>query len=51
MQMCDALSRNEPKEFHTLLCHCLLQYGIPEICCADSSTKPLVGVRTTSLAA
>ena len=24
MQMCDALSRNEPKEFHTLLCHCLL---------------------------
>ena len=21
--MCDALSRNEPKEFHTLLCHCL----------------------------
>jgi Transposase IS66 family len=24
MQMCDALSRNELKEFHTLLCHCLL---------------------------
>jgi len=24
MQMCDALSRNEPREFHTLLCHCLL---------------------------
>ena len=24
LQMCDALSRNEPKEFHTLLCHCLL---------------------------
>ena len=24
IQMCDALSRNEPKEFHTLLCHCLL---------------------------
>jgi hypothetical protein len=24
MQMCDALSRNQPKEFHTLLCHCLL---------------------------
>jgi hypothetical protein len=24
MQMCDAFSRNEPKEFHTLLCHCLL---------------------------
>jgi transposase len=24
MQMCDALARNEPKEFHTLLCHCLL---------------------------
>src|SRR5208283_4045977 len=23
MQMCDALSRNEPKEFHTLLCNCL----------------------------
>jgi hypothetical protein len=24
LQMCDALARNEPKEFHTLLCHCLL---------------------------
>jgi transposase len=24
LQMCDALTRNEPKEFHTLLCHCLL---------------------------
>jgi hypothetical protein len=24
LQMCDALSRNEPGEFHTLLCHCLL---------------------------
>ena len=24
MQMCDALSRNEPQEFQTLLCHCLL---------------------------
>ena len=24
LQMCDALSRNEPKEFHTLLCNCLL---------------------------
>lgn len=24
IQMCDALSRNEPKEFGTLLCHCLL---------------------------
>ena len=24
LQMCDALSRNEPKEFQTLLCHCLL---------------------------
>jgi len=24
LQMCDALARNEPKEFQTLLCHCLL---------------------------
>ena len=24
LQMCDALSRNEPKEFQTLLCNCLL---------------------------
>jgi len=24
LQMCDALSRNEPKEFRTLLCNCLL---------------------------
>jgi hypothetical protein len=24
LQMCDALSRNEPKEFQTLLCHCIL---------------------------
>ena len=24
LHMCDALSRNEPKEFQTLLCHCLL---------------------------
>ena len=24
MQMCDALSRNEPKEFETLLCNCIL---------------------------
>jgi hypothetical protein len=24
LQMCDGLSRNEPKEFHTLLCNCLL---------------------------
>ena len=24
LQMCDALSRNEPKEFHTLLCRCIL---------------------------
>ena len=24
MQMCDALSRNEPQEFQTLICHCLL---------------------------
>src|ERR1022692_1836750 len=24
MQMCDALSRNEPQEFQTLLCNCIL---------------------------
>ena len=24
LQMCDALSRNEPKEFELILCHCLL---------------------------
>jgi hypothetical protein len=24
LRMCDALSRNEPKEFQTLLCHCIL---------------------------
>jgi hypothetical protein len=23
LQMCDALSRNEPKEFQTILCHCM----------------------------
>jgi len=24
LQMCDALTRNESKDFHTILCHCLL---------------------------
>ena len=26
IQMCDALSRNEPKDFQTILCNCILHY-------------------------
>jgi len=51
LQMCDALSRNEPKEFHTLLCHCLLQYAVLEICCVDAPRPRSQRQRPSRLAA
>ena len=51
LQMCDGLSRNHSKEFQTILCNCLLQYGILGICGADLASESRAEFQATFLAA